>query len=104
MVLNYMCAKSLACILMFIKTVKLDFFYLLWKHGTFARMRANYHKINYAFIFVLSLAVGHVAVETCAGFREVWKWVFNKNCAASTQQNGIQECNRFTDSEATKNY
>ena len=31
----------------------------------------NYHNINYAFIFVVSLAVGHVAVVTFASFVEV---------------------------------
>ena len=37
----------------------------------FGRVCANYHKINYAFILVVSLAVGHVAVETFADFGEV---------------------------------
>ena len=35
------------------------------------RVCTNYHKINYAFIFVISLEAGHVAGETFAGFGEV---------------------------------
>ena len=41
------------------------------KYSTFGRVCVNYHKINYAFIFLVSLAMGHVAVETFAGFLEV---------------------------------
>ena len=75
------------------------------KTTTFGRKCPNYHKINYAFNFVVSrLAVGYVAVETLAGFGDVSKWTLTKHCTAFLRQNGIQEDDRFTDSEATKNY
>ena len=35
------------------------------------RVYANYHNINYALTFVVSLALGHVAVEQFAVFGEV---------------------------------
>ena len=54
------------------KGVKSHFFLSFLENiSRFGRVCANYHKINYAFIFVVSIAEGHVAVETFADFGEV---------------------------------
>ena len=45
-----------------------------------------------------------MAMETFAGPEEFENERSLKICASPLWQNGIQECSRFTDSEATKTY
>ena len=67
MIINYMCAKSLTSGSLSNRKITFTIFF---GNSIFGRVCENYHKINYAFVFVVSLPVGHVAVETFASLEK----------------------------------